>query len=238
MSYYGTKVDTQETTYPIDSYQDLQNAIIEWADRDDSEFVNQVPNFIDFAQKEIYRTARFVFTSKEAYLKVVNGQANIPTDWISSEYLIFANGWKNVRETSLQEVQYAKRKGETLENCNEVIFCRTGQRFLFTPEFDANLPDDDGSLDGTQLVLGYFFDPNKLSGDVDNDAKYLLMVAPDLLLYTALKHACTFIQDADGENAFTAKANATRKQMEEQNKLQDYKASPKAVASVNPRNFW
>ena len=38
---------------PINTYGWLKKAVYLWADRDDPEFVNQIPNFINFAENAI-----------------------------------------------------------------------------------------------------------------------------------------------------------------------------------------
>lgn len=227
---------------PISTYEDLKEAVQLWIDRDDEEFVGQVPNFINFAEKEIYREMRFPPMEKEAYLKIVNGQADIPTDWLESIYMTTCTGWNKVRETSSDEVLYNLNlyPNSTSKAVNEIMFCRMGKRFFFYPAIDANLPVTDKlgnqHFDGSEMILGYYADPVELVGD--SESSTLLQIAPDLLLYTALKHACSFVQDNDGEQAFTAKADAAMQQMQDQKQQQDFKGSPKVVAIANINTYW
>lgn len=224
---------------PISDYNGLVQAVQLWCDRDDDEFCNQIPNFIDFAQHEIFRGERLTFMEKEAYLQVDNGQAYIPSDWMESKYLMFSNGWKKPRETSLDEVLSRKQLKQTLANADEVVFCRTSTRFLFTPSFDATLPADDGSLDGSQLIICYYGDPNRLSENSMDAAQYLLTVAPDLLLYTTCKHASYFLNDDDSVKRYSQLEQSAMSQFKVQKNQQDYSASslviPYAVYPVGVR---
>lgn len=230
-----------DTPYPISSYDDLITAIQETMDRDDAEFINQIPNFIDFAQKDIFRTKRYNLNAKEAYLAVSNGQANLPTDWLTTDYIVFGNGWKEARETSRQEVFDHYKQGYTLETAPEVVYCRMQERLLFSPSFDASTPvtNADGSISYSDptIIMGYFFDPNRPSEGGSSPVDYLILVAPDLLMYKACTYAATFIQDSDGETAFTDKTNAIISSLDEQNKQQDYRG-PKVVKTPNIRELW
>lgn len=226
MSTYNT------TAYPIQSYKDLKDAVIEWADRDDDEFIDQVPNFINFAEKELYRTIRYAFLEKEAYLKIVNGQCTIPTDWLQTVGIMTANNYITARETTFEEVNLARHNKFT----DELIFARVGKRWFFYPELNANLPNEDGTMDGSQVIINYFADTKEMVND--SDGSTLLTVAPDLLLYTALKHACKFVQDSDGAAGWEQLADDVYAQLKFQNDEMDYQAGIKVVDLGNVNQYW
>jgi hypothetical protein len=220
------------TPYPIQTYSDLKKAVAEWIDRDDEEFVNQIPNFINFAEKEIYRTLRVPALQKETYIQIVNGQATIPSDWIESVAMYSANGWIRPRETSFDEII---RRKHTLNN-EEVLFTRVGRRWFFSPEINASITMINGEAPEDAMILNYYADTSEMTEDTDESP--LLTLAPDLLLYTALKHACVFVQDKDGEQAWSDKASSSYQQLTQQTKSQDYSASNKVIRLANVNSYW
>lgn len=232
----------KDTPYPIADYDDLVTAITEYMDRDDTEFLNQIPNFIDFAQKEIFRTKRYNFNAKESYLQVTNGVANLPTDWLQTDYLLFSSGWREARETSRAEVLEHMKQGYTIDNTPEIIYTRLQDRLLFSPVFDNELPttNADGSLtitDPNTLVMGYWFDPARPSEGGSSAVNYLIKIAPDALLYSACAFASAFIQDTENEQAYANKAQAVITSLDQQNVQQDH-AGVKVVKLANIREYW
>lgn len=230
-------------SYPISDYEDLQEAVQLWADRDDQEFINQIPNFIDFAQKEIYRNLRTQMTQKEAYLQIVNGQAYIPTDWLQTDYLLTVDGPVVGRVTSVEEItsDYSTDPDNSLKfmaDLNQIKWCRIGTRFMFAPKITANLPVANGdgtyTYDGSEVVLGYFADPSRMKTvDATN---YLLTVAPDLMLFMSMKFASDFIQDYSSSQNYNQKAVAILQQLTEQQKDAEFSGSPlvrKQFSSAN-----
>lgn len=225
------------TPYPIGNYGDLKKAVAEWADRDDDEFTKQIPNFINFAEKELYRQLRIPPMQKEAYLSIKNGVCEIPTDWLTTCYIISGKNYHKARETSFDEVMF--RSNQKVSE-GELVFARANKRFFFYPEITATIPavDEYGNYitNGSEMIIGYYADQPELTGDAETST--LLTIAPDLFLYTALKHAMSFIQDKDGESAYQAKQQASMQQLLEQNSNVDFKGSPLAVHLAPVTTYW
>lgn len=225
------------TPYPINNYGALKKAVSEWADRDDDEFTDQIPNFINFAEKELYRQLRIPPMEKEAYLKITNGQAEVPTDWLTTNYLLTASDYHKARETSFDEVMF--RCNQKISE-GELVFARAGKRFFFHPEINASLPKIDkfGNYvtNGSEVIIGYFADQPEMQGDQETST--LLTIAPDLMLYTAMKHACAFVQDDEGEKTWQAKQQAAMQQLQEQNTNTDFKGSPLSVHIAPVSTYW
>lgn len=229
------------TPYPIATYNDLKTAVAEYMDRDDTEFLNQIPNFIDFAQKGVFRDNRFNFSAKEAYIQVSNGLCNLPTDYLSMDYLIMGDGYREIRETSRAEVFNHQKLGLTMENTPEILYTRMQDRLLFSPTFDAALPvtNADGSTtyDENTVIMGYYYDPARPSQGGQNAVDYLIAIAPDALLYSACANAASFISDDDAEKTYTAKYNLVMNQLTEQNKTLSYQGV-KRRKLANVRQYW
>lgn len=208
----------------IDTYGELVNAVQLWADRDDDEFVQEIPVFIDFAQRELYRLLKIPPLEKEAYLEIKNGIAYIPSDFISGRYMrITGNPWLSIRETTFDEIRYKNGSDATAttESVEEILFSSTGPYFYFYPQnLNCPLPpvDESGAPapTGSEMVMSYVCDPVPMTQEDDTCA--LLSLAPEALLYGALKHAAMFTKDNDAEQKFTDLESASVKQIAAQNK--------------------
>lgn len=233
-----------DVAYPIENYGQLKQSVQLWFDRDDNEFVSQIPNFIDFAQKEIQRNLRWPCNQKEAYLYIKNGIAPIPSDWLQNDYIRFIDMHLEFRETSLAEYVYKKNSNPhaTIDVEKEIIFTRpgSGKYWYFWPAINAPIPTDKQieELDytGDEVVLGYFWDVPRLIND--SDSNDLLELCPDILLYSSLKHAAVFVNDSDAEAMWKDREEVAIKGLNEQMKQQKRFATPVSLPQPNARAFW
>lgn len=213
----------------IRNYGDLKAAVALWIDRDDDEFVNQIPNFINFAEKEIYRAVRIPRFEREIYLKITNGMAYIPTDLLQVNYIMKAQTGEVYRTTSLEELDWLRR-GKTTHtsqfNESEVVWARTTGRFYFNPPITATIPEGT-ELTGNEVLLSYYRDTAEMVNDTDSCA--ILTIAPELLLYTALKHACLFVQDDAAVQKWAALAMASMSDIQKQADNAEYSGSPLVI---------
>lgn len=210
----------------IQTMGDLKKALALWADRDDPEFLDQCHNFINFAEKDIYRRLKIPSLEREVYLNVHNGIAFIPADLIQIKHVIDNETGSVFRHTSLEEIQWIKqnkRVNETSFNVEETCFCRIGGRLLFAPTLEA---PSDGLMKG-RIIMNYISDTPELLED--NDSCNILTIAPDLMLYMALKHACLFVQDDNGAQKWGTLAEAALAIVQEQANKAEYSGSPKVI---------
>lgn len=230
-----------EVAYPINTYGWLKKAVSLWADRDDPEFVNQIPNFINFAEKEIYRNLRIPPLEKEVYLDIKDGGAFIPPDYLEAQWMMRSKDGLIFRVTSLEEVDWLKRNNSvnpTNWNQGEVVFARLGSRFIFYPAIEADTPvyPDDGSPEipaDNAVVLSYYADPPEFWEDSDTSA--ILTIAPELLLYFALRHASLFVQDDNAVQKWSALGKAILDEVVEQSKKAEYSGSPLVIPNTISR---
>lgn len=204
----------------IENLGDLKKALSLWCDRDDDEFNNARHNFINFAEKDIYRRLKIPSLEREVYLNVVDGIAFIPPDMIQMKYLFNRNTIETYRVTGLEEVQ-AIRRGEYNNPAKDVCFARINNRLIFSEPIDA--PSTDGKTDGS-IIMGYISDIPELIKDTDSCA--ILTIAPDLMLYMAMKHACIFVQDDDGAQKYGMLAEAALAVIQEQANKAEFSGSP------------
>lgn len=237
----ANNISMPDVGYPINSYSDLQNAIMLWADRDDEEFIRQIPNFIDFAQKDIYRKLRIQPIQKEAYLPISGGIADLPMDYLQMTYCYFAENGVTMRVTSPEEFSnnQAKWDGMTKPPAyaqTETIFAQFGTRLFFYPQIEADVPDQDGDYTGpipeNAVVIGYYSDPQRMSKGTDDP--YLLEIAPDAFLYKSLAHAAFFVQDMQAYSTFNGKGESIIANIQSQQDEMEYSGSPLVITNNNP----
>lgn len=235
-----------DVTAPITTYGDLKKAVQLWADRDDEEFVNQIPNFISFAQKEILRVMRVPYTTKEAYLAIINGCGAIPTDYLEGDFMRFASAkgqGYSFRETSKEEYANAMMTNPTatVDTVKEIIFARFGQWWYFFPAINANTPlaealSTEDAFDGSEVVCSYYWDMPRYINDTDTDS--LLQTAPELLLYGALKHAMVFTRDTDSEKMWADRQAKTAKEIAYQTTKSKMSFGAPVVKAPNANELW
>lgn len=209
----------KQLTTQIENMGDLKTAISLWADRDDDEFNSNIHNFINFAEKDIYRRLKIPSLEREIYLKVDNGFAHLPVDVISIKYLFNRKTFETYRVTGIEEVQ-AIRRGEYTPVADGVCFARMNKRLVFSVGFDS---DSDGLTTG-DIIMGYISDTPELVKD--SDTCPILTIAPDLVLYMALKHAALFVQDDDGAQKWGMMAEAALAIVQEQANKAEFSGSP------------
>lgn len=231
----------------IDTYGELKEAIQLWCDRDDDEFVNEIPVFVDFAQRQIMRTLRIPALQKEAYLEIKNGYAYVPSDYLQGVYVRFTGNDKLVRETSLNEVKYQNQNKYHSEVISaddvvddEIIMALMQNQFAFAPKINCPLPTEnpDGSVtcNGTECVMSYYWDIPPMKDD--SDTSILLTLAPDLMLYLACASACRFTKDAGDEQSLIQIADGLFKQLEKQTTMMLGSNGPAAIPYARPHRFF
>ncbi|WP_281080291.1 phage adaptor protein [Klebsiella quasivariicola] len=229
----------------IDTYQELVEAVQLWADRDDDEFVNEIPVFIDFAEREAYRLlTNSPAAEKEAYLEIINGWAYIPSDFLTGKYMrLIDNPWMSVRESTFDEVRMLNGSDPYVntDGVKEIVFCSIGPRFAFYPQsLNCPLPTEnpDGSVttSGAEMVMDYICDPMPLGED--NPTNYMLTLAPEVLLYGALKHAAMFTKDADAQGKWEDMQKKAAKELAYSSKRSRLSFNGMVVPTGNIRNFF
>ena len=226
-----------DVQYPINTYGWLKKAVSLWADRDDDEFVNQIPNFINFAEKEIYRNLRIPSIEKEAYLNIKGGMCFIPPDLLEIKWIMASKTGQMFRATSPEEIDWQKRNkitNATEFNSGEITFTRMGSRLFFYPQIDADVPisniaPDDIPPDNA-VVINYYQDTKEMTDDMDSSA--LLTIAPELLLYFSLRHASLFVQDDAAVQKWSALGKASLDEIVNQADKMEYSGSPLAIPNT------
>lgn len=208
----------------IENYKDFRDAVALWLNRKDSATINNIPMFINFAEKQFTRLVKLPyyettvrFTIDENFNFVV-----IPQDFLSAKH-VMVNG-KPYNRADVETFMRLKNMG----NFSDVQTNAT-----------APNPNQDVLRAGSTSETKYFFTrigeqihflPTPVVGDVvemiyhqdipemrfDNDQPYSLLIAPDVLLYLALRHASIFLRDNEQEVYWMSKAQEAADSMKQQ----------------------
>lgn len=185
----------------IENYQDLQDAVRDWLNRDD--LVARIPTFIYLAERKIFRRYRTPNNEKTITFDqravpdggdpsqiILSETLAIPADYLET-LTLQANGQPMIRK-SLTEIQSRIDAGQGTNTSTvqgpPTLFARERRNLMIWP-----FPVGD-----TLFKFIYYCD---LSGNLvdpgdDND---VLRTAPDLYIYGALAQAQPFLKPTDDE---------------------------------------
>ena len=208
----------------IENYKDFRDAVALWLNRKDSATIDNIPMFINFAEKQFTRLVKLPyyettvrFTIDENFNFVV-----IPQDFLSAKH-VMVNG-KPYNRADVETFMRLKNMGNFSDVQNNAT---------------APNPNQDVLRAGSTSETKYFFTrigeqihflPTPVVGDVvefiyhqdipemrfDNDQPYSLLIAPDVLLYLALRHASIFLRDNEQEVYWMSKAQEAADSMKQQ----------------------
>lgn len=181
----------------ITNYGDLKEAVQIWLNRKDNATVSKIPMFINFAEKQFTRLIRLPYYEKTINRNVIpnNLFVEIPRDMLSVKHLA-VNG-KILTRTDVETFTRLQHRSElhpNLTKSNPYYFARIGDRIFTHPSL----------TEGDLVSLIYHSDIPEMKDD--KDCPYSLMVAPDVMLYLALRHASIFLRDNEQEMYWAAKA--------------------------------
>lgn len=222
-----------QVDYPITTYGGLKKAVSLWSDRDDPEFVDQIPNFIDFGQKEIYRNLRIPTVEKEVYLDIKGGICYIPPDYLETNWIMRAATGQVFRLVAPEEISALRESGFGKNDTNPSVvrYAKFGKRWLFYPLINSDTPRYNNDAPETpaenSVILNYYADAPEFKEDTDTSA--ILTIAPEVLLYFALRHASLFVQDNEGAEKWSALGQASLEEIVVQNKQSEWKGSPLVI---------
>ena len=178
----------------ITNYRELRTAVQTWLNRNDATTVAMIPGFINFAEKQFTRLLRLPFYENEVrqVIKPETPFVEIPQDFLGIRHLL-VNG-RALTHLDPESFHRQKKKGVETEDSTPLYWTRMGFRIITLPALK----------EGDEVSLMYHRDIPEMVDDID--APYSLIVAPDVLLYLALRHASIFLRDNEQEAFWMAKA--------------------------------
>lgn len=203
------------------NYAQLKETILSYIDFHDDELTSKTDFFIDTAEKEVARVLRLPCYEKIVTLVPTNGEVRdtvtIPADYIESKDMFIAETSEPVK---MGNFSFIMRKRAGIDKSTEGsgrYYARIGNSFVIYPALE----------EGQTLLLNYYSDPSNMAEG--NDSSYILTVAPDLLLFLALKHAYIFLSNDEAAAKYNGMAANALAQVEEQLHRMDNKPSQKVV---------
>lgn len=168
----------------ISGYASLQTSVADWLAK--SNLTTFIPAFIQNWEEKFYRQPRNYGKWMESSLSVsFSSTATVPSDYLSARVFYLNGQTRQPLVVSSLEQLYAKYPRASSSGIPAWI-SRDGANFVFGP-----VPNGTFTLNGT-----YYAKPTLLrSFTSDAAAHYLILNAPDLLLYGALLQAVPFIKD-------------------------------------------
>lgn len=204
----------------INNYLELKQAIQSWLNRKDSATIDKIPLFINFACKQFTRLIKLPYYESLLKANAIPGLPyhNIPNDFLSAKHLM-VNGAPYTRvdtdtfqrmkvglgtqrppEPRTYEIGQLQGATTSLEN----YFTRIGDQIHFIPELK----------EGDTFEMIYRRDIPEFQND--SDSPYFLLVASDVLLYLALRHAAIFLRDNEQEMYWNQKATDAAEALQQQ----------------------
>ncbi len=169
----------------VSSYSTLLTATSDYLARAD--LTTFLPNFVQNFEERFFRDSQNWGSWMESALSVVlaNNVAALPTDYLGLRIANFS-GYMPLKRVTLEQLNERFPRGRSTAGVATHI-ARNGANFIFGPEIQY------GTLSGV-----YYAKPTALrsytTGGADAAAHYLILNAPDLLLYGSLLEAMPFIK--------------------------------------------
>ncbi|BBU72724.1 virion structural protein [Cronobacter phage vB_CsaP_009] len=200
----------------IKNYKDLKDSVKLWLNRRDNATLDNIPMFINFAEKQFTRLVPMPYYEANLEYKVEegNGTLIIPKNLLKIKH-IMVNGQPYNRsdvETFMRMTKSVSSKNSKNEHSvdkddaialsnqsgststKSYFFTRIGSILHFTPT----------PVDGDIIQLIYYQDIPEMKDD--EDQPYSLLIAPDVMLYLSLRHASIWLRDNEQEQYWMAKA--------------------------------
>lgn len=168
----------------ITTYTTLSTAVADYLAR--SDLTAYIPNFIQSFEEKFYRDSRNWTAWMESSLSitVASGLGPVPTDYKRMK-VAYVSGQPGPPLKRLSVEELLMRYPRANSSGQAVYFARQGANFIFGPNI------------GSATVVGTYYAKPVLLRNFASDAaaNWLIVNAPDLLLYGALLEAETFLKN-------------------------------------------
>lgn len=175
----------------IETYGDLKEAVRLWLNRNDKVTIDNIPMFINFAEKTFARLLDLPYyeTTYKTTIGPAGKTIGIPTNFKKMKHLYINDG--HLIRTDVETFKNIQR---TKEANRPKWFTRIGPEIIIYPE----------PSEGDVVEMIYYRDiPEMVS---DQDTPYYLTIAPDVMVYLSLRHAAIFLRDNEQEQYWMTKA--------------------------------
>lgn len=184
---------------------------------DRTDLTSQIPNFIDMAQRRIFRVLQCEDNEKVQSGTIVANSYSVPADYKSLRYIMV----NDLPLQSISDIELRSRLKQRPAAGEPSAFSRINNEFIFHPP-----PDSSYDID-----LYYYAD---LSSDVTDDAATngVLTAHPDLYLWGSLLMAAPYLNEDDRIATWIGFYDSTLQTINEATFDQEYSGSNLAVSSA------
>ncbi len=217
------------------TYSELKQKVLSYLDYYDDEVEAQIDYFIDVSEKEVARILRVPYNEKLVELEfcedtvtpngtvtVCKNEVYIPQDFIEVKEMFVQETSEPIKMTEFSALMRKKAGIDTSTEGSGRYFAMMGNRFFIYPEL----------CEEQTVLLNYYSDPVNMHDGLE-DTSYILTIAPELLMYLALKHAMVFLRNDEDAGKYNALAQNSLEQIRVQVSRMENKPSMKVV----PRRF-
>lgn len=200
----------------IKTYGDLKEAVKNWANTNEPKTLAEIPNFINFAEKDIANVIRCPIMEKIETIEVKKGSfIGIPDDVVQIISVLSGEGAFEQVDYD-QYLDYAESGGCGVRE-DDFIWSRIGTKIALYPLQD----------EGTKIRLVYYQDPPEMT--VDEQKLPLLTVCPQLYLYSALSHCAVFQRKPEDAQFWEDRFNKSAAAIMENIKRANWTNAPKRM---------
>ena len=202
----------------FDTYQDLQDNIRNWLNKENSDTLARIPDFIRLGEIRIFRKLRSRYN--EARLVYPSGGTNpqgitLPDDYRETKYLL----WDG-RQLTRKSDQWFFSRDPTETQQTPVYYARTQQNlveFWYPPDEDA------------EVVLAYYQTQGPISDAVIPE---LYTEFPDLYLWASLLEAEPYLKHKELGSFWIARYEEAYQALVDEDDGEEYSGSTTEVSAV------
>lgn len=200
----------------IKTYGDLKDAVRNWANTNEPKTIAEIPNFINFAEKDIANVIRCPLMEKIETIESKAGSfIGIPDDVVQVISVLSGEGAFEQVDYD-QFLDYSNNGGCGVRE-DDFIWSRIGTKIALYPNQTV----------GTKIRLVYYQDPPEMT--VDSQKLPLLTVCPQLYLYGSLAHCAVFQRRPDDATYWKGQFNESATSIMENIKRANWTNAPKRV---------
>ena len=229
---------------------EIETKVAEWLNREDLTLI--IPTWLDFVMRELERMYNFSYMSKPAVLNDVSTYlAPLPADYkaIKSAFVLDGNGDRQPLMKTISRYAFSQFPGASNPNIPEMIavvnygsvpgtatgFWSAG---LYPDGADGEALTEDSSRvllirptpDATyDFEITYYAKSSAIS-----DSHWLVINAPDVLLYGALVESAPYLKDDPRIPVWETKMNSRVMEILREDNKEKFDGSPQYVKSGGP----
>lgn len=199
-----------------DNYADLQQEVALWLDRDD--MAELAPKFITFGERRISRVLRVPEMETTTALSVINGSADLPTDFLQARSVYSGTAPSSVIEVlgfSQFKGIYPVFRGGQARHCSV-----SGGQMIFGPGGDFT------------ATINYYASIPPLSAITPSN--WLLESDPDVYLAAALVEGYTYTRDPEGMSIWSSRLSSGLADVAERGRKKMFGSAPLVMRVAAP----